>query len=777
MKVLTQSLILILFISTEIYSQSLNFIENKQQWQKNVQYKVDISGGQITFLSDKIMFNFIDALAFHKNNHSIDENSNDSIKGFGYQMEFMNGNPLQLIGVKKKQTYYNYFVGNNKSSWASHVPAYEELYSHNTYNNINYRVYSNSEDLKYDFIVEPHGNPEEIRLKYTGLNRIEIKNGDLILHTEVGEIIEKKPYSYQIINGKKIEIPSQYILEGDVVKFELGEYDRNFILVIDPKVIAATLSGQGNSLLGYGATYDKEGNLYVSGTGYASNQPGSVGVYYLGSGGSNIVINKYNQDGSNLIYSTVIGGSNENSFPGSLIVENSNLYILGTTNASDYPTSEFGYDTSYNGNYDMVVTILDKSGGVIIGSTFLGGAEDDFALYSSEIISDDDGNCYFVGESNSSNFPITSGAFQTIHGGGIDGVVLKLNSDVSNLIFGTYLGGPNDDGASGIKYDGDKVYVCGRAGTEFFTSTGAFGYNGETDGFVLTMDKLASQIVNGTYIGTDELDIAIFLELNNEKEILVMGSTDGILNTTAGSYDGGDGNFIAKFKNDLSEVDFVSTFCFATPISFGVDNCGLIYTSFIGPKFEPPYERYFTEDSLPRGANYFTVLNSFGTELRYGSIYKGGGHVHGRGRFDKDGILYEAACSKDRNAFFTTPNAFYSNGNGGLDMSVFKIDFEQQVSSIIIDTIPNVFSPNGDGINDLYKLNIRMAGCRNEDVTTRIYNRWGQLIFKSSDKLFVWDGKTKEGKDVADGVYYVVVQLNDTPERTRKTSLTVFRNN
>src|SRR5690606_19755905 len=171
-----------------------------------------------------------------------------------------------------------------------------------------------------------------------------------------------------------------YLLEGDVVTFKLGKYDKTKELIIDPVLIFATYSGTTADNFGFTATYDSKGNLYAGGNvtlPYAilpnGRYPATPGAFQVNFAGNNttsgpydhfpcdMAISKYDSSGSTLIWATYLGGT-DNDYPHSLVVDqNDRLVIMGTTYSADFPTDTLAFDTTHNGNADIVVVKLNES--------------------------------------------------------------------------------------------------------------------------------------------------------------------------------------------------------------------------------------------------------------------------------------------------------------------------------------------------------------------------------------------------------------------------------
>ena len=346
-------------------------------------------------------------------------------------------------------------------------------------------TYAANNKLKYDLIVEPNADVSKIEMQYDGTDRMTLQNGRLISYLSVETIIEQAPYAYQVVDGKVKQVTCNYILNDKTktVAFEFPNgYDKNVQLIIDPEIVAATLSGTNGFSSNYGhcAAFDAEGNVMTGAISFDSDYPTNAGSFQTnyGGGGTDIAISKLNPTGTDLIYATFLGG-NGGDYPHSLFADlNLNLHVYGSSDSNNYPTSNNAYATSLGGNVDIVVTVLTPDGSDIVGSTYIGGSNNDGRnnassnygdQYRGEIVSDFFGNTYIASCSGSSNFPVTANAIQSTFlggGGGIfggdeqDGVLFKLNEDLSELEWSTYLGSSGSDMCYGLRVDADyNVYV------------------------------------------------------------------------------------------------------------------------------------------------------------------------------------------------------------------------------------------------------------------------------------------------------------------------------
>jgi len=186
-----------------------------------------------------------------------------------------------------------------------------------------------------------------------------------------------------------------------------------FHSTIDPGLEYSTFLGEGDYDNGYGIAVDDLGNAYVTGFTFSTDFPTTPGAYDQSSNGDgDVFITKLDTTGSNLIYSTFLGGSYHDQGNGIAVDDLGNAYVTGSTFSTDFPTTPGAYNTSHNGGFDVFVTKLNNTGSSLIYSTFLGGSDFD---EGNGIAMDGSGNAYVTGITDSTDFPTTTGAYNTGH--------------------------------------------------------------------------------------------------------------------------------------------------------------------------------------------------------------------------------------------------------------------------------------------------------------------------------------------------------------------------
>ncbi|WP_338793085.1 PKD domain-containing protein [Bernardetia sp. MNP-M8] len=617
----------------------LTFIENKNQWDEVVKYRATIPSGFLFMRQNSLQYSFYDANALkllhvhgeeEHEGHEPNEEISSTIKAHSFEVEFENSNPSpQIISEQVSDTKFNYILGNDPSKWAENAQGFGELTYKDLYPNINLHLYLKEDHLKYDFIVSAGANPSKIAMNYKYADKVSLESGHLHIQTSVNKVIEQAPYSYQIIDGKKVEVPSKFVLkyaEGNKkdkspqITFEFPEgYNKKYELIIDPVLIFSTFSGAFSDNWGNTATYDDAGNLYSGGTSFGAGFPTTTGAFDVTFGGVvDVAILKYNSQGTGVFYATFLGGDLAD-VPSSMVVNSRNeLIILGTTGSSNFPTTSSSYDNTFAGGTttnvlgydftngsDIFVSKLNVSGSRLVGSTFLGGQGNDginslnFDSFTdnplvknygdeirAEINIDDLDNIYIASTTNSNNFPLVS-AHRTTFQGRQEGIGAKFDPTLSSLLWSTYIGGNNIDAAFGIQISkrGDIYVVGGTLSSDLIThaATMQSNYRGEIDGFVV---RYASNFAwqGASYLGTPFYDQAYYVDVDASGSVYIFGQTQGSQPVTSGVYSNARGGlFIRKVSSNLNNIVWATTIGSQdfdpniTPTAFMINDCGYIY--------------------------------------------------------------------------------------------------------------------------------------------------------------------------------------------------------
>lgn len=496
----------------------------------------------------------------------------------------------QLEGTNELPGKANYFIGNDPSKWRTNVPTYARVNFHAIYPGVDLAYYGNQQQLEYDFIVEPGADSHFITMNFSGAQKLSLDaQGDLVLRIANRDLRLLKPVAYQEVDGRKRAVASSYELKSArQVSFHVAAYDHSRPLIIDPVLAYSTyLSGSTDGQnLANAIAVDPSGNAYITGFTQSATFPTTIGAFQM-------------------IANPCVPGSG------------------------------LGGGTCDPSIGDAYVTKLNPTGSALVYSTYLGGSHHNDGR---GIAVDAIGNVYVTGATDSSDFPTTPGALQTVFATPTsqaftvyNGFVTELNPSGSALVYSTYLGGNGGAQSQGVAVDsGGNAYIAGSAGMNFPTTSGAFqsGFRGTVSGqsnaFVAKLNLGGSQLVYSTYVG---------------------GSG---LGPTGSRYTGDHANGIgvdsagnAYIAGSTSSVDFPTTLLAFQEID---RNTSGLLTGFV------------------------TKVNPTGSALIYSTFLGGSGpDDEARGlAVDAAGNAYVTGFTRSID-FPTTPGAFQSTAPGGAD--------------------------------------------------------------------------------------------------------------
>jgi hypothetical protein len=402
----------------------------------------------------------------------------------------------RLTGIDKLPGVSNYFIGNDPRKWRTNVESYSKVKYENLYPGIDLIYYGNpTGEIEYDFIVAAGANPGLITMSVEGADKVEIdeQSGNLLLSTSVGRVRQHAPFIYQEVNGVKQEIAGRYRLltsapssqnlkskiQNPLVAFEVDNYDNSKPLVIDPVVVYSTLLG-----------------------GAAGNFDGASDVAVDAQG---------------------------------------NAYIVGTTQASDFPIRNPFDGTKFNNSTNKAFVSKFAPDGSLIFSTFFGG--NDSGNRGNALALDATGAIYVAGATAASDFPVKN-AFQSTRAGSLDAFVAKLNAEGIAIIYSSFLGGNQIDDVKDLKLDAqNNAYILGTIDGRGATSvtfptvnpTQANYGGGDRDMFLSVVSPTGSNLLFSTYFGGNGDEEARSVSISSDgKLIVIIGASNSTNLTNSG---------------------------------------------------------------------------------------------------------------------------------------------------------------------------------------------------------------------------------------------------
>ncbi len=449
----------------------LSFEPNRGQTAKPVEFLARGDGYHLSLLANEAVLSLSKPAA--------DEKTKPETATVRIKLVGANQTP-QMNGQESLQGKSNYLIGPDPKQWQTDVPTYSKVKYEGVYPGVDAVFYGHQRQLEYDFIVAPGADPKAIRLEFSGAKSVKLdENGELVLATAAGDVRQHRPVIYQEVNGARQTVAGGYKLKGNQAVFELGAYDTNLPLVIDPVVSYATFFGEPNKDATKSIAVDVAGNVYLTGvTGSESFPITSTLIPYgqpIAMQAQFLFVTKINAAGTAVVYSTVINGTKGTknsptalesvfSFGWSIAVDaQGNASVGGYTSTTDFPTTQGAYKTSFAQGLekftDGFVLRLNASGNALLASTLLGGNSRTDTVTSLAL--DPAGNFCVAGGAGSDDFPNSDPAIGKVERG-TAAFVARISADATTLIHANVLDAGGQDVAKGVAVDATgNLYVTG----------------------------------------------------------------------------------------------------------------------------------------------------------------------------------------------------------------------------------------------------------------------------------------------------------------------------
>ncbi len=574
------------------------------------------------------------------------------------QEELVGGRIDKIEGKGKTLAQVNFFKGNNSAMWKSNVPTYEMVSLGEVYNGITLELKAYGRNVEKLFSVEPSANPELIKIRLRGARSLRMnETGQLQAETAFGDVTFTKPRAYQLLDGRQVEVEVEYVIWKEGARSKMREARGRVAGLSRPK------SKIRSQQLEYGfkvASYDKTRELVID----------------------------------PLLASTYLGGYHSDYGSAIALDSRGNVYVAGYTESPGFPTTSGAFNTSYRDG-DVFVAKFDKDLTKLLASTFIGGHSGD---YVRSMTIDSGGNVYIAGQTSSSNFPTTDGAYDTRKDGYSDIFLVKFNDGLTSLLASTYLGGASDDYAQSIAVDpeGTTLYVVGRTlSSNFPTTPDAYdtSYN-SNDAFVSRLSRNLTHLLASTYLGGHDNDYANSIVIGPDRHLYVSGETwSSDFPTTPGAYDtsfnGGFGDvFVSKLNWGLTNLA-ASTFlggasdeCATSAI---MDSHGNIYVTGDTESPDFPTTRGAYDTSFHNGDTFISKFNWNLTQLQASTFLGGADDDYGCSiARNPGGNIYVAGYTGSTD-FPTTVGAYDTS------KSVFFEVFVSKLSGDLVKLIASTF--------------------------------------------------------------------------------------
>jgi hypothetical protein len=583
------------------------------------------------------------------------------------RLSFDGANPeARMEGAQPLRSTTNLYFGNDHSKWRRGVPNYGRLQVPELYRGIDLAYYGNGRELEYDLTVSPGADPGQIHLRLDGarfnraLKQHLNRHGDL-----VADLIQRRPVAYQTgADGSRHVVRSGYRRNADgSYGFQLGPYDRARPLVIDPTVTVAQYFAGSYQDIAYGMAHDSHGLIYIAGNTESTDLP-LVGSSLQTTEGGGIdlfvaIVNPALSPGSQIIYVTYIGGTEDDTFGGMAVGPNGDVYLTGATASSNFPVANAAQSAIAGSSGAIDAFVLWLNSGHTLGySTFFGGSAAD---YGTAIAVGSNGWLWIAGDTQSSDLPDTGG-FQSALIGKQNMFVAAFDPSQTTTAterYSIYIGGSNWDEAYGIAVAPDQsVWLAGGtySGDIWITGDSYQGnYGGDGDAYVAHVNPAlgSKALLYASFLGGGGLDEATSLVLDPSGRVILSGytlssnfpvtssafqtkyggNTDAfvsILDTAAkqlvySTYFGGaEPDAIMDLKEDSSGVLYLAGYTESPGLPSTSDALQVNYDDSVdafGLKLDP-------SKSGAAGVDYFTYLGSDGIQVAYAVDFDSKGNMY-----------------------------------------------------------------------------------------------------------------------------------------------------
>jgi hypothetical protein len=421
----------------------------------------------------------------------------------------------------------NYLRGSDPATFQRNIPTYARVRYTFLYPGTDLVFYGNGSRVEHDFVLAPGADPRAIALRFTGMRQLQLTSaGDLMIQTAQASIEFQRPFAYQETSKGKVEVAVAYRMSRDRVTFDVGTYDRSLPLVIDPVLDYSTFLSDTSFGTAHIAT-DSAGNTYITSLMFDPTYPttpGSLQPQCASCPGTpDVIITKLSADGSGQVYSTFLGGANDDE-PFSIAVDGKgNAIVVGRTDSADFPVKNPASTPSGSpGTTFAFVSSLSADGSALNYSTLLGIG---FSLATSVAV-DSTGNAYVTGNTPDPNFPVTPGALHAVQKNAGDTLIfLSKFLPTGALSYSAIVGdaepqngGGGPIGAQSVAVDGSgNAYTYGNAGTLWPITPGAFqttipGQLPFAAPFVSKVAPDGASLVYSTFVGDGSQSIAIAVD-------------------------------------------------------------------------------------------------------------------------------------------------------------------------------------------------------------------------------------------------------------------------
>ncbi len=649
----------------------LSFVENIGQLSKEVRYYLKGRQGAIYFTQEGLVFDLVSTSGV-----TAEGRTPAGLRRLSFKLKPVGANKaVQPTSGSKLPGVVNYFIGRAPNKWCTNVPVCGAVFYRNVYSGIDLKIYGTDNQMEYDFIVSSGVNPGNIKMAFEGIEGLRVDDeGNLVITTPLGPLRHRKPRIYQVIDGNYHQVEGSYRVARNAFSFNIGEYDKNHPLIIDPLTLAySTYLGGSGEDEGESIAVDRDGCVYITGQTSSEDFP-TRNAYEatFGDGRPDVFVTKLDPDANTLVYSTYLGGSDEDMGYGVAVDALGNAYVTGKTSSEDFPIQNPLQEAPGGGTSDAFIAKLSPSGDSLVYSTYLGGSGYD---WTRGVAVDASESVYVTGTTSSEDFPVHN-AYQATPGRLGDAFVTKLSPAGNPLIYSTYLRGSRYDWARDIAVNASgRAFVVGTTFSADFPVYNAYqaAHGGASDVFVAEFSPDGSTLVYATYLGGsgEETGHSIAVDALGLAYVTGMTSSEDFptQNPLQGSHQGGHWDaFVAQLNPGDESIPY-STYLGGsgedTGYGIAVDASGNVCVTGRTSSADFPTHNACQAAYGELGDAFVTKLNPVSNMLCY-STYAGGSS------YDEG---WDIAVDVSGNAYVTgrtssldfphTKNALHESSGGG----------------------------------------------------------------------------------------------------------------
>ncbi|HPF19608.1 MAG TPA: SBBP repeat-containing protein, partial [Bacillota bacterium] len=318
----------------------------------------------------------------------------------------------QPCGIDAAPLHVNYFLGKASDRWLQGVKTYDKVMMGEMYPDIQVELVKRGQDTEKIFTVFPGGNPQDINIQVHGGVIGLTEAGELAVAGEYGNLVFTRPVAYQDMDGDKVEVEVSYrIMDNNVYGFSLGDYNREYPLIIDPLYYSTYIGGDGDEYLVAMET-DDAGNVYILARTKSAFSYSAEGYSVSYAGGWDAMVAKMSPDLTQLLAATYIGGSSDDYPKDMMIADNGDLLIVGETYSSDFPVTAGVFAETLTGDSDAFIVRLSPDLSELRASTYYGGEDSDSTDTGNAIAVNSQGRIYIAGTTGSKELPMTDSGYK-----------------------------------------------------------------------------------------------------------------------------------------------------------------------------------------------------------------------------------------------------------------------------------------------------------------------------------------------------------------------------